>query len=244
MLIIDSHVHYMKVEGFKRSVEEELLAIMDRLKINKAVLMPLEALFPFRGVQENERIISVSRKFHGRFIPVVTVNPWKNDAVDELRGLLSKGAKALKLHPLVQGFTPINEIVYPILDLAEKSSIPVIFHTGTPIYSMPLQVLEVALTYPELNIVMGHMGLGEYWWDAIRAAKRADNVYLDTAGVRYLPVLEKAVKVIGAERILYGSDMPFLSPELELEKIRLLRISEHEKESILGLNAQKLFNLS
>ena len=81
------------------------------------------------------------------------------------------------------------------------------------------------------------MGLGKLWYDAIRAAKKADNIYLDTAGQRYIPVIRLAVKEIGSTKILFGSDMPFLSPEIELEKIFQCRFPQNILEDILYKNA-------
>jgi len=244
MHIIDSHGHYMALPYFKKSIEEELINIMDKVKIDMLALMPYEGLYK-DPKEEHDKIYNAYKKFPNRFIPFATANPYNGiEALNELeRAFRIMNFKGLKLHPIVQGFSPCNSIVYPFIEKAIEYDVPILFHTGDPVYGMPFQLCELAREYKKATIIMGHMGLGEYWYDAIRSAEKADNIYLDTTGCRYKIAIEKAIRKIGANRILYGSDMPFLSVELELKKVLSLNISNKELELILYENAARIFKI-
>ncbi|MEM3407532.1 MAG: amidohydrolase family protein [Nitrososphaerota archaeon] len=244
MRIIDSHGHYMALPYFRKTIEEELIVIMDGLKIDMLVLTPFEGLYK-NSKEDHDRIYNAYKKFPNRFIPFATANPYNGmEALKEIeRTFKMMNFKGLKLHPIVQAFSPINPIVYPFIEKAIEYNVPILFHTGDPVYGMPFQLCELAREYQKATFIMGHMGLGEYWYDAIRSAKKTDNIYLDTTGCRYKIAIEKAIKEIGADRILYGSDMPFLSTELELKKVLSLNISNKELELILYENAAKIFKI-
>jgi len=233
-MIIDVHTHLM-------GSVESLLDTELRLGISKIFLMPYRALFRKEIMPDNLQVISAAKKYPDKIIPFVTIDPWQQEEAEkQLKELISLGAKGLKLHPLTQGLPAHSELYHTLIEVAEKHDIIVQFHTGSPIYSQPLQILELALTYTKTKFILAHMGLGMLWQDAIRAAKRAENIYLDTAGQRFIPVIKYAVKELGSERILFGSDAPFLSPEIELKKIYRLSLSKRDLENILCNNASTL----
>jgi predicted TIM-barrel fold metal-dependent hydrolase len=233
-MVIDVHTHLMD------SVES-LLDTAQKFGITKIFLMPYKAIYRTEVMLDNLQVINAYKKYPDKIVPFVTVDPWmKEEGVKQLKELILLGAKGLKLHPLTQGLPAHSELYHPLIEIAEKYRIIVQFHTGSPIYSQPLQVLELALTYTKTKFILAHMGLGMLWLDAIRATKRADNIYLDTAGQRFIPVIKYAIKELSSERILFGSDAPFLSLEVELRKILRLLLPEKDLENILYNNALKL----
>jgi len=241
-MIIDAHTHYMHFS--KQDSVSSLLDIESKLGVSVIFLMPFRALFRKEVILDNIRILNAAKKYPGKIIPFVTVDPWDGEeAVRQLKELIALGAKGLKLHPLTQGLPAHSEIYHPLVEVAEKENIIVQFHTGTPVYSQPLQVLELAQTYTKAIFILAHLGLGILWYDAIRAVKRADNVYVDTAGQRFIPVIRLAVKELGSERVIYGSDAPFLSPEIELKKILRSGLPREDIDNILYNNVARLLNL-
>jgi len=112
-------------------------------------------------------------------------------------------------------------------------------------YCVPAQCGRIAEDYPGAKIILGHSG-GEYdgVLEAITVAKAFPNVYLDTASSRLYPsMIEMMVAEVGAEKVLYGSDVPFVSPVPQVGKIVYAEIGEAEKRMIPGLNAAGLFGL-
>src|SRR3990172_6740820 len=102
------------------------------------------------------------------------------------------------------------------------------------------------MDFPKATIVMAHMGLDEivYCDAAVNMAKRAPNLYLETTGVTAEAKIAKAVREIGAHRVLYGSDLPFHNPHVEMEKVRMAEMTEAERSLVLGGNAARMFGLS
>ena len=131
---------------------------------------------------------------------------------------------------------------------------PVLIHTWNSLryadalldFSLPLRAAVVAERHPAARLIIGHSG-GEYdgLLEAIPMAARFPNVSLDTASSRLYPgIVEKMVAEAGADKVLYGSDVPFLTPVTQLGKVVYSGISGSDKRKVLGLNAAKLFGLS
>lgn len=99
--------------------------------------------------------------------------------------------KGLKIHPWVQDVSPNHPMLYPIYEKAAKLRVPVQFHSGTAPYSTPLQVAEVARTFPEVPVIMGHMGKADLWLDVIPAAELSENIYVDTSGQCIRALIER-----------------------------------------------------
>ena len=73
---------------------------------------------------------------------------------------------------------------------------------------------------PEATIVFGHMGAYFHGQDALAVAERCENVVLETSGCPYPELIGEAVRRVGAERVIFGSDGPGCPPAIELDKVR------------------------
>jgi hypothetical protein len=246
-VIIDAHTHlYSHIYVFKGLSTAEFVALMDRLHITKAVTFTVEGFFE-DGSKWNDYIAQEVAKHPDRLIGYGTVHPWYGD--EALREM-ERCARELKLcgfkfHPWLQGFPANSEMCLTLIQKAAQLRLPVIFHTGTPPYTEPLQVANLAREVPEAQIILGHMGLADLWGEAIHAAKRHDNLWLETSGAPPLAV-RKAVERLGAERILFGTDMPFGGVETAahyLQGILSLDLPEADRRLILGENAARLHHL-
>jgi hypothetical protein len=93
---------------------------------------------------------------------------------------------------------------------------------------------------------MEHMGCDAMVFTdaAIKMAKRADNLILGTTGVVYDYPITKAVNTIGSDRVVFGSEMPMNNPVHEIQKIRDTKISDEDKEKILGLNILRILGMN
>jgi predicted TIM-barrel fold metal-dependent hydrolase len=102
----------------------------------------------------------------------------------------------------------------------------------------PLLLAPIARAHPRARILLGHSGVT--WrgtMQAMEAAETASNLFLDLASSQHHRlILEKCARRIGAERILFGSDMPFLEASMTLAHVLTARISDVEKERILRTN--------
>jgi len=217
---------------------------MDRLKIDKTVIFTIEGLIR-DFTRCNDEIAEAVSKYPDRLIGFATVNPWLGDeAVQELERAVGKlGLKGLKLHPYMQGFPAADSMLFPIMEKATKLQIPVLFHSGTPPWSEPLQVAALAERFPDVPVILGHFGQNMYG-DTIRALKMVKNLYGETSANHFVYAIEKAIREVGAHRILYGSDMPWLEPEPQLIKIKILKITDEERELVLGNNMARILRIA
>jgi predicted TIM-barrel fold metal-dependent hydrolase len=116
-------------------------------------------------------------------------------------------------------------------------------HSGTPPHTEPLQIATLADIFPDATIILAHAGLSEtYAADARAAAKRHDNVYLETS---CLPAgyTGMAIRELGADKVMFGSDSPWNVTETELGKIKVLELSDEENRKVLGGTAARIFGI-
>jgi len=181
------------------------------------------------------------------FLGFCTVDPHALDVdVQLMRRVKADGFKGVKVHSLMQSFHPLD--VPKLWETVFKLKIPVLAHGGKiwvddPDYANPAYYNDVLDTY-QFTLVVAHMG-GNYTKEAVELAKRFDTVYLETSGASKKRIMY-ALENLGCERIVYGSDIPYIpwgDPVNEIEKIKSLPIKKWEKERILGENAKDILKL-
>ena len=255
-MIVDFHVHIGKVvRGWIRVLEkygiygeeqvekgvDELIEAMDAHGVDKAVVFPNPRL-PWEYSEANDEIAEAQRRYPDRVIGFCRVDPRDpKAAVEELeRSITSLGLKGLKLHPVMEVFTPDHDYVLKVVKKAGDLGVPVLIHSGAGGLDSASRFHRLAEEAEETTIIVGHF---ISYPANLEVAKRHENVYLETSGVIAPKVIEAAVREVGAERILFGSDWPYLDLDFEMVKVKMAKIGEEEKEKILGGNAIKLLRL-
>ncbi|MFH1748894.1 MAG: amidohydrolase family protein [Planctomycetota bacterium] len=251
--ILDCHGHFGTEVGFHipGADTREYIAVLDRIGIDMVAVSTFSSVFPFG----NDIIAEAVSACPGRFVGYARVNAnYPEDIDSELSRCFDElGFKGIKIHPYCDQVFPQDPRYDSVWEFASERSVPVLVHTWNSLrYTDPLldcciptQFRTIAEEYPRAKIILGHSG-GEYDGiiEAISVAKVCPNVYLDTASSRLYPdVIEMMVAEVGAERVLYGSDVPFLSPVPQVGKVVYADITESEKRMILGLNAARLFGI-
>jgi hypothetical protein len=240
MPIIDSHCHIGA--GTRKSVTaDELLRAMDDAGVARAVVCSVDQFIAVRNREGNDDVLRAVHAQPERLRGLAAVNPWfGSEGVDELKRSLDAGMCGLKLNSHLQGFVLSDPIVHPLVEVCRDYQAPLYAHTGTPITAEPFQLAELARTFPEVTMVMGHMGYTDFWYDATPAALQSDNIYLETSLIDIMNI-QTAIEKVGAHRILFGSDFPESDLSLELEKISMLEMSDDDRNRILGTNALEVW---
>ncbi|MEW6301760.1 MAG: amidohydrolase family protein, partial [Thermodesulfobacteriota bacterium] len=98
---------------------------------------------------------------------------------------------------------------------------------------------------PHVTFVMYHMGHGHgvYIQAAIDVARRLPNVLLETSGMPMHTKIKEAVDQVGEDRVLYGSDIPFHHPSVEMQRVRVAGLTEAQLRKVFYGNAARLLNL-
>ncbi|HIC89347.1 MAG TPA: amidohydrolase [Anaerolineae bacterium] len=217
-----------------------LIAMADEAEIDLSVLMPLPDFRP-RNRQMAEAVADFDQR--ERFILCCQVNPhFGLEAVDELEYCVSElGMRGLKLMPTYHGYAVHSPLVDPVMEKARQLGIVVNIHSGSA-NALPLQIAALASRYPEVPIVMDHMGYRYYLRDAILAAQACPNIYLGTTLVSPAEpvVIWNAVREVGPERIVFGSNGPGTHPDMAVEGILRLHLGNEAEALILGENLARL----
>jgi predicted TIM-barrel fold metal-dependent hydrolase len=256
-MIVDTHVHLMNDAtgwyAYKKSAggsdarlwdAEATVRLLDESGIDQCWLFTLSGLYGFNDCRAaNDQVISAAREFPDRLIPFCTAFPNQDPqaAAVEIRRCLNLGCKGMKVHPWLQSFPANSSYLYPSLEVCGERAIPVLFHTGTPPYSQPFQVMEQARRFPRVPFVIGHFGKIMFL-DAVRSAELYPNVYLETSGAQVAD-LQFAMEHIGPDRILFGTDLPIggaASAKWNMAKIQSAIPDQAVLRGIFGENARRL----
>jgi len=230
----------------------QIVEAMDRAGVQTLMLSAWHR--PGQWIFSNDLVAEMVAKFPDRFVGVAAVNLEKPvEAVRELdRAVKQLGFKALRIIPWLWKLPPNDKLYFPLYVKCIELDIPFctqVGHTGPLMPSetgRPVPYLdEVALTFPELKIVAGH--IGHPWTDEmIGVAWKHENVYIDTSAYLpryYPPQLLHYLKSYGQNKVLFGSNFPQLSLEKCVGQVNELGLSEDVKAKFLFQNAQRVFKL-
>jgi predicted TIM-barrel fold metal-dependent hydrolase len=240
--IIDAHAHLG--DWFRSYANagwaDGLVRTMDRLNIRHTALTAFDAIGPdMRG--GNDQVAAAMRAHPGRFLGYATVDPNEPKAMAaELERCFEQlGFHAIKFHCGTHGYPAESERYRPALEYAEARGLCVLIHG-----SITERLLE---TYPRALFLSAHVG----GWDgrapnaAVELSKRHANLFLDlTSSAAWNGAIEALVQEAGAERIVFGSDVPLMDPGYQLGRVLGSLLSADEKRRILYENAARLFRIS
>jgi uncharacterized protein len=197
--------------------ENELLRLMDRAKIDRAVVAPEDREMAVDNAAGNRRIAAAASRHQDRLIPACTINPWTAEAgCEELCRAAAAGARMLVLSPAVQGFWAGDEVSDALLDAAGRRGLLVYIHTGPHSAAAPSHVVLLAARHPRTSFVLGHCGSTDYLGD-MRAVFQcaSENLWYDLSLVR--PFLAAHLpSMVSPSRLMFGSSAPRNDPALEL----------------------------
>jgi hypothetical protein len=259
LLVIDDHCHLGELPdghaGIRRFLPDDLISRMDRNGVDKTMVCHL--ILPLRERQDfargNDLIVDAVRKHPDRLAGLCVINPQHGPyAQQEARRYLASGMRGIKLHPILHGFYSISgELVNPIMEIAEEAHVPMVTHSDFhAACCTPYEVARLAARFPRVTVVMLHMGI-----DPAGLAQIPDivapvaNLVVDTSLTPDLPygVYVNSVRKLGADRVLFGSDGPFVSIEANLAKLAAAELTygltKEEKRKILGTNAARVFRI-
>jgi len=245
--IIDMHGHFGPFQGiyFPNVAAEAMIETMDRAGVRMIVCSSHESLID--STSGNERMAEVVRRFPDRFRGYWCVNPNDPELVVEQLERLGERPEfvGLKFLSDYHQYPITGENYQPALEYAQKRGLPILMHTwGNSPYDGPKLVAEVAERYPDLTILMGHSGYGE-WDRAIDIARERSRVYLElTAAYAVNGVIERMVARAGSEKVLFGTDLPWFDPHYATGCILYAHITDEDRHNIFHRNAEKILGLS
>jgi predicted TIM-barrel fold metal-dependent hydrolase len=230
----------------------QMLELMDAAGVETVMLSAWHR--PGGWVFSNDEVAEFVRHDPRRFLGVAAVDLEKPvRAVRELeRAVVELGFKALRVVPWLWNRPPNDRLYYPLYVKCIELGIPFctqVGHTGPLMPSEPGRPVpyldEVALTFPELRIVAGHIG---YPWtdEMLGLASKHENVFIDTSA--HLPrdyptQLVHFLRTYGRSKVLFGTNFPHLSFQRCVEQANALELPDASARAFFTDNARRVFNL-
>ena len=227
------------------------VAAMDAGQVSKALITAWYA--PRNVMISNDEVAGFVAEAPDRLIGVGSVDISKPmQAVREVRRCVEQlGFKAIRILPWLWEVPPTDRRFYPVYVACCELGVPFctqIGHTGPLMPSevgRPIYLDRVALDFPELRIVGGHIG---YPWtdEAIALVTKHENVYIDTSAYtvkRYPPALVEFMRGHGRRKVLFGSNYPMILPSQALEGADSLGLDDEAKALFFHGNTQRVFAL-
>jgi len=253
---IDVHAHFGVYKGrtselacgFMSGEPQKVVRYARMAHVKSTIVSPLLALLPRNGGDPVAGNILAARVTgeNQELLQWVVVDPLKKETYAQAADMLKlPRCVGIKIHPEEHGYQ-ITRYGHEIFEFAAENNAVIQTHSGER-NSMPEDVVKFADEYPGVKVIISHLGCG---WDGdpshqVRAIQggRHGNLFTDTSSVQSIKpdLIEWAVREIGAERILFGTDSPLHFAPMQRARIDNAEISDEDKKKILYENALMFF---
>jgi predicted TIM-barrel fold metal-dependent hydrolase len=247
IMIVDAHAHLGYDYVFEHDFNlQNLLEGMEKNGIDISIVQPGTTFDLKNAIKQHNNIAKLSKKLPGRIFGMANPNPHlsRSKYREELeRCVKDLGFIGVKLHPFAHAINPNSSTGRNVFEVASHLNIPVMVHTGSGIpWSLPSILEPIAKDFSSLKIILAHSGGNLFVEEALLVAKNCPNIYLEASWTASSAIY-RFCKVLGPDRIMFGSDHPENIPT-ELAKFRSIGLNQDELEWCLGKTAIKVFNIS
>jgi predicted TIM-barrel fold metal-dependent hydrolase len=239
----------------KMATGDDLFAVIERAGLDGAVAAGFAFERPGDIEAQNEHLLETAARSGGRVAALAAVNPSSPGWRREAEAALASGARGFgELRPGNQGWDPLGPAGRGLCELAEAAGAVLLWHVSEPVGHAypgktggisPAGLIQLAAAHPRLPMVAAHLGAGAAFFLQMPELEAAiEALYFDTAAVSLL-YHEKAVvrtlDIVGADRVLFGSDFPLLSPARQIRLLERVIPGGAASGAVLGGNADALF---
>ncbi|WP_326636510.1 amidohydrolase family protein [Nonomuraea fuscirosea] len=242
--IVDAHAHAGPYSLFfiPDAGPEAMVGVMDRCGVSHAVISSHLAI-QLDAAAGNAATAAAVDLAPDRFTGYLTVNPWQ-DPVGELEKWGGdERFGGIKLHPDLHDYPLTGPRYAPVWEFAQRNGCPVLTHTydGSAYNDLPM-VDQVAADHPGVRILAGHAGATPLGFEhAIEVALRRPGVILEVCGSFNSGAdISRMVREVGADRVVYGSDFPFIDLRMSLGRVIFSDLAEQDRAAVLGGTMSRL----
>ena len=242
----------------KLATADELIASMDEAGIDISVIVNIGWTTHELCVETNDYILESVARYPHRLIGFCSVQPNSYEsAIAEVERCAQGGIKGVgEMRPDMQLFDLRDkEVMEPLIKVVKKYELVLLTHASEPVGHeypgkgsvTPDMLYPFITSFPDLTIVCAHWGGGLPFYALMPEVKQAmSNVFFDTAASPFLyspQVYNQVIQLVGADKILFGSDYPQLAQSRLLNEIKSLDLPEQVEDLILSGNAQRLLGI-
>jgi len=254
----DAFAQVYSGEKVKIATAEDLIESMDRDGVDVSVIVNYGWSTHELCVETNDYILESAARYPERLIGFCAVSSYVEDAsLEEIERCVKGGIKGVgELRPDTQSddFTS-KEAMQSFVDILRKRNLILLTHASEPVGHMypgkgtatPGLLYKFIVNFPDLPVVCAHWGGGLPFYALMPEVRRAlENVYFDTAVSPFLyrpEIYRQVSRLVGSDRILFGSDYPVLPASRLLKEIDSAGLPEEERTEILSGNARRLLGI-
>ncbi len=237
--VVDMHGHLGQYAFHIADLSADgMVRVMDRLGVAATLVSHMRCM-SIETERGNREVLAAMQAHPGRILGYIICWPTAAAEVrDVVERWLAAGFTGIKLHNSV-GYSYADPAYAPAYEIANAQRLPILFHTWGEDHVLA-EIRQQAERYPEASFILAHAGCGNVE-GYLAMARACPNVYLDlTLSRAPRGLLEHFVAEAGAERIVWGSDIYFLSQTQQLGKVLGAKISDDDKLRILSANAKEI----
>ena len=258
MKVIDTHIHYGTDPNVASATcapymitgrPETVIWYLDEQNASHGVLFPHDRVMspPWDADYDkaNMQVGEAAKKYPDRIIGVARINP--TFGKEHTCKLIDKyvrewNCRGLKLVAGYDFYRPNDmKVMGYLMEKAEEYQLTVLFHSGDAPRDLPSLQAVAAENFPNVNVVLAHTGMHLYLWEAILAAQRNQNIYVDIA--QAFPYdIKIFIQEVSADRVMYGSDGPYQSTAVEQQKLRSIGLNDEQLRKVFRENALKVWH--
>jgi len=243
----------------KMATAEELIASMDQAEINTSVILNTGWISQELCAQINDYVLEAAARYPHRLVAFCAIQPKAGEAaILELERCARGGARGIgELRPDIQGFDlGDKELLEPFVEVARRYRLLFLLHASEPVGHQypgkgtitPDILYRFICNFPELRVVCAHWGGGLPFYALMpEVASALANTFFDTAATPFLyqpQIFKHVAEIAGADKILFGSDYPLISPKRVMAQIESIGLPRETEAMILGGNARRLLEWS
>lgn len=212
----------------------------------------------------DDAIAAYARQHPEKIIGFMSIDPHQPNAIEQMeRGVYNLGLRGIKMSPVYQNYHPTDDMAQRIHERAQQLQLPILTHAAfhsianTPMeWANPLLYDPVARRFPDLKIILAHVGL-PWFVDAMVMVRKHANVYADISPAFHSHWLYQALACCFEfnvlDKLLFGSDFPMATPQQAITTLRKindvaagtssLRIPDEEIEAIIQRDSLAILGL-
>jgi hypothetical protein len=239
----------------RMATAEDLIAGMEKDGVDLSVVLNIGWVSHELCVETNDYIMESVSRYPEKLVGFCAIQPKAGGAaISEIERCAEGGLKGIgEMRPDIQGFD-LGDIplMGPIAEAAEKHQFIFLSHTSEPVGHeypgkgniTPGTVYQFISSFPRIPFVCAHWGGGLPFYALMpEVATALGNTFFDTAASPFLyhhQIFKHVIELVGAEKILFGSDYPLLSQRRVISEVEFGNLSPEFESMVLGENAKRL----
>lgn len=243
--VVDVHAHLGPYSLFYIPDPDvaTMVDVMDRTGTEVTVVAANRAIQQDAHLGNSQALAAVDAH-PGRIAAYAVVNPWQDPERELERLANDERFVGIKVHPSLHRYPVTGARYDAVWAFAAETGCPVLSHSEhRSAYDAPSLFETVATKYPRAAVILGHAGITPAGVDeAIEAAVRHESLWLEVCGSQMTgPLIMAMIERVGAERVLFGSDFPFIDQRMSLGRVVCAPLTEGQRQDVLSANARRLF---